>query len=124
MASQTRLLAGPTGLEEQQNIDVVFAHTGHDSTTISVSEAHTAMEYYRFADSADAFSELSTGALSHLYFLRVQNKLVEYDGMDMNERMTWSLPRMRTIQKYGKRKLIKSLVEAVRALPFVCEPVN
>ena len=102
--------------EEQQNFDVVLTHTGPNSTSISVSEAHSALEYYRFTESTDSFSELSTGALAHLYFLKVQKKLAEYDRMDTDQKMTWSLSRMKTIRKYKKAKLIDSLVEAVRTL--------
>jgi hypothetical protein len=109
-------LIRPLTTEEQQNIDTVFAHTGPDSTAIAVSEAHMAMEYYRFADSDEAFSELSTAVLAHLYFVKVQIKPAEYDRMGMDEKKTWNISKMRTIRRYSKPKLIKSVVDAVRAL--------
>lgn len=77
-----------------------------------MSEAHSAQEYYHLADSTYSFSELSTGALTQLYFLKVQKKLAEYDHMDADQKMTWSLPKMKMIWKYKKAKLINALVEA------------
>ena len=108
--------------EEQQNIDAVFANTGPDSTAIAVSEAHMAMEYYRFADSADAFSELSSAVLAHLYFVKIQNTPAEYDSMNADEKRTWNLSKMNTIRRYSKRKLTEALVKAVRVLSSVGEP--
>jgi hypothetical protein len=117
-------LIRPLTNEEQQSIDAVFDNTGPDSTMVAVSEAHTAMEYYHFADSANTFSELSSASLAHLYFVKVQIKPVEYNRMNTDEKRTWDLSRMKTIRRYSKSKLIKALVEAVRALSSVNDPVN
>jgi hypothetical protein len=54
--------------QEQENIETALA------SQTSVSDAHNAMVFYLFADSVDAFSELSPAALAHLYFVKVQKK--------------------------------------------------
>ena len=54
------------------------------------------MEYYCFTDSDEAFSELSTAVLAHLYFVKVQIKPAEYDHMGMDEK-TWNISKMHTI---------------------------
>ena len=77
------------------------------------------MEYYLFAPSADALSELSTLSLAHLFFVKAQAKLAGYDGMDTNEKQSWNRSRMQTIRRKPKIKLIEALVEAVRALQTV-----
>jgi hypothetical protein len=58
-------------LTSQEKEDIENASPS-DEFSIPVSEAHTAMEFYLFGDSADDFSELSTLSLSHLYFLKAQ----------------------------------------------------
>lgn len=57
------------------------------------------MEYYLFADSPDAFYELSTESLAHLYFMKVQGK------------------PLKAIRKLAKKKLIEALMKAVCELP-------
>jgi len=109
--------------EEQQNIDAVVADTDPDNS-ITVSEAHAAMEYYRFANSANDFLELSTAALVRLYFIKVQNKPAEYERMNIDEKRTWDLSSMKKIRKIPRNKLKGALEEAVRALLSVCGPVN
>ncbi|KAH8980793.1 hypothetical protein EDB92DRAFT_1973941 [Lactarius akahatsu] len=101
-------LIHPMTTEEQQNIDTILANpdTDPNSTSITVSEAHTAMEYYLFANSTDHFLELSSTALAHLYFLKVQNKPAEYNQMNVDEQRTWNLSKMKTIRKYKKRRHI------------------
>ena len=83
---------------------------------VAVSEAHTAMEYYHFVDSANDFSELSSASLAHLYFVKVQNRPDEYNHMNTDDKRTWNRSKMKTIRRYSKNKLIKALTEAVRAL--------
>ena len=73
------------------------------------------MEFYLFGDSTDDLSELSTSGLSHLYFVKVQKKPVGYEAMNTDERKKFHNDKMKTIRKYGKRKLIKGLMEAVRS---------
>jgi hypothetical protein len=72
------------------------------------------MEYYLFAPSADALSELSTLSLAHLYFVKVQDKPAGYDGMDANEKQSWNRSRMQTIRRKPKSRLIEALIEVVR----------
>lgn len=57
------------------------------------------MEYYLFADSPDTFYELSSESLAHLYSIKVQRK------------------PLKAIQKLTKKKLIETLMKAVRKLP-------
>ncbi len=82
------------------------------------------MEYYRFANSANDFLELSTAALVRLYFIKVQNKPAEYERMNIDEKRTWDLSSMKKIRKIPRNKLKGALEEAVRALLSVCGPVN
>ena len=82
------------------------------------------MEYYLFAPSADALSELSTLSLAHLFFVKAQAKPAGYDGMDTNEKQSWNRSRMQTIRRKPKIKLIEALVEAVRALQTVFTHYN
>jgi hypothetical protein len=103
-------------INKQENIDAVFANTGPDNTAIAVSEAHTSMEYYHFADSPGAFSDLSSAALAHLYFLKVQDKPVEYGNTNIDEKNVWRLAKMKTIQRYTKKRLIEALMKVVRVL--------
>jgi hypothetical protein len=91
-------------------MDATFAL---DESLISVSDAHTAMEYYHFADSAEAFSDLKTISLAHLYFVKVQAKPDGYGHMDAGKKQTWDASRMNTLQKWTKHKLVQALVEAV-----------
>ncbi|KAN0128846.1 hypothetical protein V8E53_013344 [Lactarius tabidus] len=102
----------PLTIDEQENINVVFANTGPDNTAIAVSEVHTAMEYYCFADSPGAYSDLSSVALTHLYFIKVQDKPVEYGNMNIDEKNVWRLAKMKTIQRYTKKRLIEALMKA------------
>ena len=89
-------LINPLITQEQGNIDASSSTLGE--TPISVSDAHTAMEYYLFADSPDIFYELSSESLAHLYFMKVQRK------------------PFKTIQKLAKKKLIEALMKAVHKL--------
>jgi hypothetical protein len=100
----------PLTIQEQEDIDNASAS---DEFSIPVSEAHTAMEFYLFGDSADDFSELSALGLSHLYFVKVQKKPAGYEAMKTNERKKFHSDRMKTIRRYGKSKLIKALMETV-----------
>jgi len=70
---------------------------GSYESPISASDAHTAMEYYLFAPSADTLSELSSLSLTHLYFVKAQVKPAGYDGMDTNKKQRWNRSRMQTI---------------------------
>ena len=72
------------------------------------------MEFYRFADSTEAFSELTSASLAYLYFLKVQDKPAGYDSMNEDEKRTWKTSRVKTIRKFTKHKLIVGLLEAVR----------
>lgn len=72
------------------------------------------MEFYHFADSSDAFFELSSVSLAHLFFVNVRRKQVQYDDMDANEKKTWNESQMKKIRRLAKTALIKALVEAVR----------
>lgn len=56
------------------------------------------MEYYLFAGSPDAFHELPSESLAHLYFMKVQEK------------------PLKTIRKLSKKKLIEALMKAVHKL--------
>ncbi|KAH8981441.1 hypothetical protein EDB86DRAFT_3131237, partial [Lactarius hatsudake] len=105
-------LISPLTKQEQENIENARAdRSSLDEHPISVSDAHTAMEFYLFADSADDFSELSTLALSHLYFVKVQKKPAGYEGMKSDEQRTWNNAKMKTIRRYRKSKLIEALME-------------
>jgi hypothetical protein len=95
-------------LQEQENINAAFAVTG--------SDAYTAMEFYRFADSPKAFYELSSTSLAHLYFMNFQRKPAQYDHMDADEKETWNESQMKKIRRLTKKVLIEALVEAVRVL--------
>ncbi len=108
--------------KEQQNIDAIVADTNPDNSII-ISEAHTALEYYCFANSANNL-ELSTAALACLYFIKVQNKPAEYEQMNIDEKRTWDLSRMKKIQIIPRNKLKRALEEAVHALLSVCGPIN
>lgn len=66
---------------------------------VSVSDAYTAMEYYLFADSPDAFYKLSSESLAHLYFLKIKGK------------------PLKGIWRLAKKKLIEALMKAVCKLP-------
>lgn len=77
------------------------------------------MEYYLFADSAEAISELSNASLAHLYFVKVQHKPAAYDQMDADEKRTWIDSRMKAIRRLRKRELVEALEEAVRVLSSV-----
>ncbi|KAI9459243.1 hypothetical protein BJY52DRAFT_1223234 [Lactarius psammicola] len=104
-------LISPLTTQEKENIENARADGSSDEYPISVSDAHTAMEFYLFADSVTDFSELSGFVLSYLYFVKVQEKPAGYEGMKTNERRTWSNARMKTIRKYTKSKLIGALME-------------
>jgi hypothetical protein len=106
--------ACPLTSQEQDNIDVALANIGSNDSPISVSDAHSAMEYYLFADSAKAISELSNASLAHLYFVKVQPKPTGYDQMDEDKKRTWVNSRIKAIRRLTKRELIEALVEAVR----------
>jgi len=83
-----------------QELDVINAALtglGSYESPISASDAHTAMEYYLFAPSADTLSELSSLSLAHLYFVKAQVKPAGYDGMDANEKQRWNRSRMQMI---------------------------
>jgi hypothetical protein len=99
--------------QEQENIEAL-ADISSDNPPISVSDSHTAMEFYRFADSTEAFSELTSASLAYLYFLKVQDKPAGYDSMNEDEKRTWKTSRVKTIRKFTKHKLIAGLLEAVR----------
>lgn len=86
-----------------------------DEHPISLSDTHTAMEFYLFAASADDFLELSGLALSHLYFVKVQKRPAGYEGMEMDGQRTWKNARMKTIRAYTKSKVIKALMKTVCA---------
>jgi hypothetical protein len=77
----------------------VASSSASDESPISVSDAHTAMEYYLFADSPDTFYKLLSESLAHLYFMKVQGK------------------PLKTIQRLAKKKLIEGLMKAVCKLP-------
>ena len=79
--------------QEQQNIEASSSTSGE--SPISVSDAHTAMEYYLFADSPDDFYELSSESLAHLYSIKIQGK------------------SLKAIRKLAKKKLIEALMKAV-----------
>ena len=100
-------------------INAALAGLGSYESPISASDAHTAMEYYIFAPSAAALSELSMPSLAHLYFVKAQARPAGYDGMDANEKQSWNRARMQTIQRKPKTKLIEALMEVVRALPII-----
>lgn len=100
--------------QEQENIEATLADVSSDNPLISVSDTHTAMEFYRFADSTEDFSELTSASLAHLYFLKVQDKPAGYDSMDEDEKRMWKTSRVKIIRKFTKRKLIAGLMGAVR----------
>lgn len=110
--------------QELEVINAALGGLGSYESPISASDAHTAMEYYLFAPSADALSELSTPSLAHLYFVKAQAKPAGYDRMDANEKQSWNRSRMQTIRRKPKTKLIEALVEIVRALPTVSGHYN
>jgi hypothetical protein len=105
--------------QELEVINAALAGLGSYESPVSASDAHTAMEYYLFAPSAEALSELSTLSLAHLYFVKVQAKPAGYGDMDANEKQSWNRYRMQTIRKKPKSTLIQALVEVVRAPPTV-----
>jgi hypothetical protein len=100
---------------EQENIEAALAVTSSNESPIFISDAYTAMEFYLFAESSEAFHELSSISLAHLYFVNAQCKPVQYDHMGADEKKTWSLSQMKKIRRLPKKKLIDALVEAVRA---------
>jgi len=102
--------------QEQQSVDLALVNIGHDTSLITVSDAHTAMEYYYFADTRSAFMELSTVVLSHLYFLKVLKKPEGYNSKDMDEKRTWDLSKLKVIRRSKKNVLIDALVKVVCAL--------
>lgn len=108
-------LISPLTAQEQEAIEKACADRVSDEYSIPISEAHTAMEFYLFGASTEDFSELSTLSLAHLYFVKVQKKPPSYNAMEMDEQRTWNNARMKTIRNYSKSKLIKALMEAVRA---------
>ncbi|SRR6266581_913323 len=73
---------------------------------------------------ANNFLELSTAALTCLYFINVQNKPAEYEQMNIDEKRTWDLSRIKKIQKIPRNKLKGALEEAVHVLLSACGPVN
>ena len=110
-----------------QELDVINAALtglGSYESPISASDAHTAMEYYLFAPSADTLSELSSLSLAHLYFVKAQVKPAGYDGMDANEKQRWNRSRMQMIWRKLKTKLIEALVGVMRALTTVSGNYN
>lgn len=100
--------------QEQENIKAALAVTGSNEYPITVSDAYTAVEFYHFADSSDAFFELSSVSLAHLFFVNVRCKQVQYNRMDADEKKTWNESQMKKIRKLTKTVLIEALVEAVR----------
>jgi len=97
---------------------------GPNNPLISVSQAHTAMEYYRLAHSENDFNELSTTMLAYLYLIKVQNKPAGYESMDTDEKKKWNQSRMKTLQRYRKKKLIEALMNVVRIWPSRYEHIN
>lgn len=72
------------------------------------------MEFFHFADSSEAFFNLTSTSLAHLYFVKVLCKPSEYDRMDADKKKTWNESQMKKIQRLTKTSLIEALVEAVR----------
>lgn len=72
------------------------------------------MEFYHFADSSEAFFELSSVSLAHLFFVNVRCKQAQYDRMDADEKKAWSQSQMKKIRRLTKTVLIEALVETVR----------
>jgi hypothetical protein len=87
--------------------------TQDDNTTL-ISDSHTAMEFYQFANATDDFFELSTTTLAHLYFIKVLVKPAEYNSMDTIEKNEWDQSKMSKIQKKSKKILIQAITKAVR----------
>lgn len=85
-----------------------------DNSTTLVSDAHTAMEFYQFANASDDFLELSSTTLAHLYFIKVQVKPVEYMSMDTDGKNEWDQSTITKIRRKSKRVLIEAIMEAVR----------
>jgi hypothetical protein len=104
----------PLTSQERGNIDAALATTGSRESPISVSDAYTAMEFYRFADSSEAFFELSSVSLAHLYLFIVQHKSDQYDHMNADEKKTWNESQMKKIRRRTKKALIDALMGAVR----------
>lgn len=73
------------------------------------------MEFYLSADSAEDFIELSLASLVHLYFVKVQPKPIGYDHMNAEEKQEAISSNMKKFRKFGKKKVIEALMEAVRA---------
>ncbi len=92
----------------------MLAVTSSKEYPIFVSDAYTAMDFYRFADSSDAFFELSSRSLAHLYFVNAQCKPAQYARMDADEKKTWNESQMKKIRRLTKKELIEGLMEAVR----------
>lgn len=90
-------LIHPLTTQEWENINA--SSSASSESPIPVSDAHTAIEYYLFADSPDTFYELSSESLAHLYFIKVQAK------------------PPKTIQKLAKKKLVEALMKVVHKPP-------
>jgi hypothetical protein len=102
-------LISPLTSQEEENIKAA-----HEITESPISDAYTAMEFYRFADSSDVFFELTSVSLAHLYFVNVQRKQAQWDHMDVAEKKTWNESQMKKVRNLKKGKLVEALVEAVR----------
>ena len=100
--------------QEQENIKAALAVTSSKDHPITVLDAYTAMEFYHFADSSEAFFELSSVSLAHLFFVNVRCKQDQYDRMDADEKKTWNESQMKKIRRLTKTVLIEALVKAVR----------
>jgi hypothetical protein len=87
-----------------------------DNSTTLISDAHTAMEFYQFANAGDDFFELSSTTLAHLYFIKVQVKPAEYESMDTDKRNKWDQSSMEKIRRKSKKVLIEAIMEAVRII--------
>jgi hypothetical protein len=72
------------------------------------------MEFYHFADSSEAFFELSSMSLAHLFFVNVRCKQAQYDRMNADGKKAWNESQMKKIRRLTKTALIDALVEAVR----------
>src|SRR5882762_5385684 len=90
----------PLTTQEREDIEASSPASESDESPITVSDAHTAMEYYYFADFPEAFYELPSESLAHLHSVKVQGK------------------PLKTIRKFPKKKLIEALKKAVCKLPL------
>ena len=84
--------------QEQGNAEASNLNSVSEESPVSISDAHTAMEYYLFADSPDTFHELSSESLAHLYILKVQGK------------------PLKVIRRFSKKTLIEALMKVVSKL--------